>query len=412
MASIGTAEPNPGRHTQSPRDWQEMVHLVNTSFDNIIDKVNKRRVKVLTLIKELEEKETDLYKSIKKVDDMKHILEEQMIDNLVASFREKSITDFNDKLSELRKGADIFADYIFVFDEKEIDKALSTLGGIELRAKHYLGKGVPKLSFGNSPDNPNKHPRRLSFDEELDMIAITSTHDKKVFLYSMKGDFIQSFGEDYFEQPYAIKIISKTELFVSDFIHKTICRIEFERSRTKKQKITYTPVVSGYEYITSIDYDKESILFYATCSTSHCVLIFTREGKIKSKILESLIIFPQDLFLTKHEIYVLDQQNPTLHIFSKSSHEILRSIIPSGIGLNHEVSQCFTLDQDGNILLVKVHSSLNLVHIYSPSGQLLHSFSKKGNGLGELMNPTSISVTQNNDIIILSQNPDYPIQIF
>ena len=408
MASVG-ADPDLGKHTHSPRDWQEMVHLVNTSFDNIIDKVNKRRTKMLTLIKEFEEKETDLYKSIKKFDDMKNTLQEQMNDNLFVDFQQKTSEECEKKLSTLRIEANKYTDSMFVFDEKEIDRALSVLGGVELRPKHYLEKGVPKLAFCNLPDNSMHKPIQTSCDEELDLVAVTDVYSRQVFLYSMKGGFIQSFGRNNLKFPYAVKIISETELFVSDFTHQIIYKVKFYRNQANKAKIT--EFLTGVAAITSMDYDKESKLLYATSSINHCILMITSEGELQSKILNFFIFFPQALCLTKDEIYVLDRQNPALHIFSKSSHEILRSIIPSGIGLNHEVSSDFTLDQDGNILLVEMFGRCS-VHIYSPSGQLLHSFSKKGTGLGELIYPTSISVTQNKDILVLSRNPDYPVQIF
>ena len=402
MASI---EPASDIKEDKPRDWQEIVVLVNTSFDEIVVKVNERRDKVLNLIKELQEKESGIHESIKKVEMVKAILEEQMDDNL-AYLQQKTIAEFSDKLIALRKEAIMYSDYRFVHSKKEIDRALSIFGSLELCPNHYLDRGVVQVAFGILPDNLARQPARFSCDESLDLIALTDVPSRQIFLFSMKGDFIQSFGKDYFKLPFAVKIITDKELVVSDIEHQIICKVAYDRDKRTKPKIS-----TSYEAnsVTSLDYDKESDLIYAT-SENRCILILTRECKFVSKI--EGFIYPQSLFIAEKEIFVLDKNNPALHVLSKSTHKWIRSIIPRGIDLQLQNADAFTLDQDGYILIGKFSTFHNAIQIYSPSGHLVHSFPQKEISLQDEIMPIGIYVTENKDVVVLSQNPNFPIQFF
>ena len=398
---------NPRR--PAPTNWEEMENLINNKFREIITKVKEKRDTVLAEIRDLRRKELYLIESIREVERMKYTLEEQMGNNLVIDLQRKTIVEFNEKLSSLRKEQVENTDYMFVFNGKEIERSLSTLGSIQLRPKHYLGKGVPKLTFGNLPENPIKKPVRVSCEEELGLIALTDVPTRQIFLFSLNGDFIQSFGRGYFKFPCAVKIISHKELAVSDFEHQNICKVVYDRDKRTKPKIS--PVYTQAKTITSLDYDKASDLIYASSSSGHCVLILTREYKFVSSI-RGFLLFPQSIFVAEKEIYVLDKNNPALHILCKLSHEKIRSIIPCGIGLELENSAVFTLDQDGYIIIGKCQGPDKMLQVYSQSGQLLHSFSKEGNAEGDVLDPAGIFVTKNRDLLVLSRNSNFPIQLF
>ena len=111
----------------------------------------------------------------------------------------------------------------------------------------------------------------------------------------------------------------------------------------------------------------------------------------------------KDVKLTSEEIVVLSARNLCVSLYSYS-HQLIREMIPGG-------ETCrFILDTSFNIFLTDMKS--HCVCVYSYGGEFLHKFGKEGDLIGDFIKPKGITICPQGRVIITSNNPNHPIQIF
>ena len=117
----------------------------------------------------------------------------------------------------------------------------------------------------------------------------------------------------------------------------------------------------------------------------------------------------KDVKLTPEEIVVLSSRNPCVSLYSYS-HQLIREMIPRGDTCQLKSSCRFILDSSFNILITDRRS--HCVCIYSYRGEFLHKFGKEGNKKGNFIESSGITLCPQGRIIVTSNNPNHPIQIF
>ena len=117
----------------------------------------------------------------------------------------------------------------------------------------------------------------------------------------------------------------------------------------------------------------------------------------------------KDVKLTSEEIVVLYCRSPCLSLYSYS-HQLIRKMIPRGETCQLKLPARFVLDTSSNILLSDYRS--HCVCVYSYRGEFLHKFGKEGNQKGDFIQPRGITICPQGRIIVASNNPNHPIQIF
>ena len=148
-------------------------------------------------------------------------------------------------------------------------------------------------------------------------------------------------------------------------------------------------------------------LIYVCDKNNNRIQILTMKLTFHSYI--SHVTRPQDIKLTSDGIIVLKHGDKCISIYNYI-HELLREIIPCGKGLKVLEPGSFCLDLQCNILMTDYAG--HCVSIFSPTGELMHTFGKKGNGRGEFINPTGIVLDSEHRIIVTSENPKHCIQLF
>ena len=383
--------------------WNEAEQLINNSFDRIIYEVNNRRESVLASLRDIRDIIPTFMRSIEQVEDLIDRIEKGMTENFLHSTKRNTISEYTNRISEIRMEASCAEfDYQFVFDDTELKRALSALGGFEKYPRHYSEKEFPKFGF----EYELKSTGRFSVNEELKLIALNDRNEKKIYYFDLtSGKCISSFKLAP-HSAYAIEIIDKQEIAFSTFQTGSIITMRFNPRNTKMRSKLILETKARLERITSISYDNQSDRIYAVSSAYHCLAILDRELSVL-EVVRFPCTFPQSIYVTRKEIYILDCGNPCIHILSKCTHKILRSIVPRGTDLRIDRSSCFAVDKDFNIIIPVD----NFINIFSPSGQMLRSFPFNQN-LDTISQPTGVFVTDNFDIILLSDAPKFPIQIF
>lgn len=378
--------------------------LINNLFDRIVSKVNLRRETLLLEVRKSRSRKDSIIRSIEDLKSTRSLVQNRLRANDMKEIEERTTSDLNRDMDLLR--LELKKECIFVCNENQLDSDLAILGSFEDPPVQYLNECIPKsICCTKSSSMPLKHPMRLCVDESLDIIAVSDWMTKQIYLFTLEGEYLNSFGKEYFSNPCAIKVINGTEMIVSDYENDCMALVRYERNRKGKFKIKLR--LNERRYLTSLDYDKDTDLIYTTEPTTHTLFVFNKLFQIISE--RNIFLFPQNVVLTEKQIYVQDYNNPSIHILSKLTLEITRSIIRRGIDLDLEVPLSFSLDNMGRIIM---GAKSGVIQVYAPSGQLLHSFANKGSGLGELHSPNGVFVRKNYDVIVISNNPNYPIQVF
>ncbi|KAI6647278.1 hypothetical protein LOD99_12275 [Oopsacas minuta] len=386
-------------------NWSELEEFVNYIFDELIYKLNDRRVYILNKIAEQKVKHRKIKRSISHIESTMDLLQDQQKEK-VTDLENGSICELNRKLSCLEIQANQTTDnYEFFCDMKEFERSLSNLGTIEKSAVQYSNKNEPRYLFDKIQNIHDMN--RISVQEGVGMVSASDYLGKQIHIFTLLGKVIHILKHDQIKGPTAIKLISSRELIVSDFITNSLYRIEFDMFKEKKCKIPTTR--NNANFITAIDYDIDTDLIYVTSLKSGTIEILNRKTlSLAGKVAQSFI-YPKNINITKTEIFVLDCNNPCLHVLSKSTHQPIRSILPQGIGLNFSNPQGFSLDKDGKIIISHFHGTDNSIQVYSPLGQLLHAFPNDGSCI---VRPTAVHVTNNYEVIVLLRDSSHQIQMF
>ena len=385
-------------------DWMELEMSVNNAFDKIIFQIEERRTSLLNKIRNIFAKKQNILRSIKQIESTRSLIQVQMKDNYMNEVQAKTLADLNKSLCNLETEAAHENNYGFFCDTKEFSRALANLGSIDKDPKPYLFKDKARFSFQKVKNLLS--PTRLSVNEDVGLVCVSDHKGRQLLLFTLEGSFVNSFKLDQLKCPVSVKLINKKEVIVSDYTVDSIFRIEFDINKNNKCK---TLCSRNYLYVTSLDHDGEMDLIYITASLYGSLQILNRTNLTVAGKVEHSFIFPRCVLVKKSEIFVLDCNNPCIHVLSKSTLELIRSVIPQGISLNFSNPLGFAIDNVGRIIVSNFHGNSNQIQVYSPFGQLLHSFPEEES---ILVQPASIYVTKECDVIVISSNPDTPIQVF
>lgn len=342
--------------------FSTLRNQINVLFDSFIDQMNIRRNKLLEKLEEIESKESS------------------DIDN-------SSNTE-----------------WMFVFDNTEIINAIDTLGDVVQSNSHYYLKSVSNLGI---PKSRIIEPVDIAVDEERQLVFITDLKFKCVHIIKTSGEYIQKFGHDYFQFPWAILLVDN-RLYVTDGILGTL-RMFISPNRSFSDQITSERVVTFQEKLTSLASDGEKI--YATASGVHALLMCDLRLKFIDRYFDNTVLtFPQHVRFNDKDIFICDSGSPCMHIFDKDSKQHIRSIIPRGLHSTLKNSPFFALDREGCIVMSDY--SAHDIKIYTPSGHLLQVISKEGHQSNELYQPRGLYVTMNFHIYVVSNNRNYSLQCF
>ena len=118
---------------------------------------------------------------------------------------------------------------------------------------------------------------------------------------------------------------------------------------------------------------------------------------------------PCDVKSTVEEMYELSYvDSPCVHVFNHTGHKI-RSLITCSGGIQL-APIFFCLDSKKNLIISD--SSSYQIKIFSNEGALLHTIGERGHQVGMFRRPLGLALTSNLNLVTVSSNIDYGLQIF
>ena len=395
-------------------DVSRISHLrtqVESSFDQLVVQLEMRKNE---LLKELDVIEDELLREQEETDKLIRILEEgheySRVDNhqseFVTSIKNQHITDTENKLKELRYHRSRSV-VVFIWDDRMFQD-LNKLSKIILKDKiPYHEKIHPVIQTSRYGSKIGEiKPRGIAIDPKSNNIFIADHYNHRVQVFDHNGKYLYKFGEiepGKVTYPGCIAIYDD-KVFVSLYDkHVNIYSLkgdyinQFGNSGAESE-ITSDPrgiaisEINGYIYI--CDYKKDNILVYS------------KDLSFKTSFGKDKLSHPRDIELTRGRIYVLDEGNPCMHIFNRD-HSYSHSIVSRGTHGAVEHSCFFTLDIEENILITDFNR--NVISVFNNEGALIHQI---GEGTDYFDRPYGIAIDRMNRILIADHKQEGNLKIF
>ena len=113
--------------------------------------------------------------------------------------------------------------------------------------------------------------------------------------------------------------------------------------------------------------------------------------------------------VTRDRVFVLDGSDTCMFIFN-SEHLLINRIITRGSGKQTNNPFSFDIDRDYNIVMSDY--SNHCVYVFSKEGELIHTFGKQGQGIGEFYSPYGIVLDSTGRIIVVCWKDANCLQFF
>ena len=157
-----------------------------------------------------------------------------------------------------------------------------------------------------------------------------------------------------------------------------------------------------FDYLFSLTIDESNGDIYICDRNNNRIQMLNSDLSFKSQFGNDTLKHPRDVKLSKEYIYVLDESNPCLHLFS-FNHILQKSVISRGEGMEVIDPLFFFIDQIENILISDYSSSS--IHIFNTEFQLIHKIPVSNY-------PTGVTVDKQGRVIVVCQADKDCLQIF
>ena len=290
-----------------------------------------------------------------------------------------------------------------------LETQIAEFGEIKEWNQDYSLKKRPVLAVGKEGRAKDELylPRGLALDEPNQLIYVAHYDNKRVQVVSVTGKFLRRFGQGILQSPWGIAV-SEDNVYVTDYYLHAV----FQFRKKDYELVRRTGTQGGGEGQLNhprglcIDYNED---VYVADSSNNRVSVFSKDLDFLKHLFTQQLWYPRDVKVTPSSVVVLDDSPNCVHFFSRSG-ALLRSCVTHGKDGMVYGPWFFCLDPAGNVLISDYYR--HNIKILSPSGQLMHTIGKKGQGRGELYYPRGICLSQTGTILVVSNNSGFGLQSF
>ena len=281
---------------------------------------------------------------------------------------------------------------------------------VQLEVPHYSQKTQPILTAGTKGKGDKQlDGAGLSLDEVNEKVYIADCGNSRVLVLSFQGEFLSHFGEEVLSRPCGISV-TDNHILVTDHGNETL----FQFCKNSHQLLNRAGGEGSNEgqlsFPVGLSVDWSGDVFVAE-HLNNRVSVFSNLLQYKLTIGQGSLYLPHDVNLSTDKVVVLDTSPTCIHFFSRSG-DLLTSCLTQRVNQGCLVlnPNFFCLDSQQNILVSDYGH--HAIKILSNSGELLHTIGRKGNGKGEFINPYGIAISNSGILFVLSENPNYCLQLF
>ena len=276
---------------------------------------------------------------------------------------------------------------------------------------YYKTKQLPtaycckKSSFWKSRGEMN-YSSGIAIHYNTGNIYIADRCNHRVQVFSCNGNYLFMFSEKM-NRPAGI-CISQDNVFVTQLDRYCINMYELKGKLIKSVGSEGNGEIQ-FKYPIGLDIsDRTNNIYVCDCFNDR-IQILTEELKYHSMLGIDLLEYPRDVKVTRDRVLVLDESDPCMFVFD-SDHVLTNRLITRGDGRQTNSPWCFDIDKEYNIIMSDF--SNHCVYVFNQKGEQIHTFGKKGQGIGEFYHPFGIALDDTGHIIVVCQKDTDCLQFF
>ena len=380
---------------------------IHGTFDRLCFCLNERRNELVTRYRENQARmEQELLK-------MKADTEQNIRMNLLRDTQLKILAELEQRLEEVR--APLPDTRVkFLSDTMHLEREIAGVGEIieeELPVVPRYDRMRCVVAVGKGGEAPGElyDPRGIAMDENTGSIYVAELLGYRVSVFSETGKFLNTFSHQDITYLWGIAL-HKDNIYLTTLMSNVVLHFKME------QQIRHVATFGSGEgssdeqlnHPCGLTVSIDGNVFVAD-RDNHRIKILDQSLRFKRHVTHQSMKKPRDVKLTCDEMYVLCISSPCVHVFSHAG-EMTRSLVTRGKGMQVSDAYFFCLDAEQNLLISDFGA--NDVKIFSKDGTYFHTVGQRGYERGMLDHPMGIALTKDLNLVIVSYNENFVLQIF
>ena len=385
---------------------------IHETFDRLVSCLNERRNELVTRYREIQARPTDRARMERELLALKADTEQRIQMNLLRETQSKILAELEQKLEEVR--APLPDTRVkFLSDTIRLEREIVGVGEIieeeaSVVPRYDLMSCVVSVGKQGSAPGELFFPRGIAIDENTGYIYVTECVGSRVSVFSETGDFLNTFSHQDMNSPWGIAL-HRDNIYVTDLTSDSVFNFKMEQQICHVAKFG-SGKGSSDEQLNKprgLTVSTDGDVLVADCD-NHRINILDQSLRFKRHVTHQSMKNPQDVKLTRDEMYVLCDSSPcVLRVLSRAGEMIL---VTRGDGMQVSYACFFCLDAEQNLLISDFGA--HDVKIFSKDGTYLHTVGQEGHERGMLYHPTGIALTKDLNLVIVSENKNFGLQIF
>ena len=392
-------------------------HHINYTFDRLIFLLNKRRVELLKYVRDTREDkraaERERLETISQLTATQEQLHIDLRQDNLQPYKMRWIGKLECKKRETQLNIPVEVQFQLKCVTRELERSISRLGEIielPVHVPHYATWYTPVVATGNEGRAPGElyYPSGVAIHEETHQIFMANNGGGVVKVFSEAGEFINQLGVGQLSLPWGIAIHGDS-VYVSCWGDHTVSKFSLTEMCLVRRIGGQGSNNGQFKQPCQLTTDPIGYVFMAD-RLNNRICIHDPDLNHLRNITHQSMSDPWDVKVSRNLLYVLcPYNNPCILVLTLEGDK-LHSLITCGEGMDVLLPCFFCLDPLNNFVISdwKSHS----IRVFSPEGNLLHTIGREGHQPGMFFNPTGVAITPNGNLVSVSENVNYGLQIF
>ena len=395
-------------------DFLALENEITQTIDNLIDLLKLRKKELLMKLETIKERyctqSLEFATSIVELQAYKEKLTRNSEkSNAIMKIQDSTLKTIKSEINHLNSSVELPSLY-FAQSSDDIKLYIDNMEIVE-SSLDLTDTRPPLVSIGKEGKKEGRFnsPLRVVLDEPANRILIVDRHNARVQVFSMFGQFLESFGNKQLKHPMGI-CLGKDWLFLTDSHHHCV----FKYSRTDYKYICHTGGLGQVEglldYPTCVEVCSHGDVYVGELNNWR-VSRFSGDLKLRSTLCNRKC---QPSQLRAMEDHFLVLSTTPLGIYMFSYGDILLQKLPIQIQQTSDVSgynNCHSFFVSNEDLFFIPNLTLHCIDVWTRNGNFVKRIGKRGKSKGELYFPFDVCVTARGDIVVTSANPNACVQI-
>ena len=392
---------------------------INQLFNHLIVCLNQRRVALLTTYRDtraqIVARPIARARKEEELIGLKTETEARLQMNELRELQERLLIEIEQKLAEVRVPQPETR-AVFRGNCGHLEQVIAGMGEVveeEVPPVPRYEAMRPIVAVGKRGRAPGElwNPNAVAIDRNSNHIYVTEgpfDNFARISIFSDGGEFLNCYTHEHMKYPRGIAIHTNN-MYVSDVEAHAVFQFKIESDIRLVAKLGTLGTGNGeFNYPFNLAVSTNGDVYVADSNNNRIQILDSSLHYLRT-LTEQSIPKPRDIKLTVDSVYVLCDDSPCIRVFSYTG-DMLRSLITLGDQLQVNDAWYFCLDSQENIIISD--KGADDIKAFSKEGTLIHTIGGRGREVGMFVLPTGLTLNNELNLIVLSSNANYGLQIF